>query len=151
GIAAPKLAPRAPSFPNATVVDVPTAEAAPSNSVTLDVSLNLSKDLKLNEEGSMVYLVETPGKSGLLSEKVRPEGERIKPAKSFAIQAELARPAVAGETIELRISVLSLVCRQTSSVCFIKSTVWNVPVRFSASKKSGDPIALSAQLAFGKG
>jgi thiol-disulfide isomerase/thioredoxin len=151
GFTAPKLAPRAPSFPNATVVDVPTAEAAPGNSLTLDVALNLSKDLKLNEEGSMAYLVETPGKSGLLSEKVRPEGERIKPAKSFPIQVELAHPVADGETIGLRVSVLSLVCRQTSSVCFIKSTVWNVPVRFSASKKPGEPIALSAPVAVGKG
>jgi hypothetical protein len=151
GITAPKLAPRPPSFPNATRIDVPVAEAAPGDSMTLDVSLDLAKDLKLNEEGSMAYLVETPGKSGVLSDKVRPGGERIKPAASFTIKVSLAHAAADGETIPIRVSVLSLVCREASSVCFIKSTVWNVPVRFSATKKPGEPIALSGPVAVGKG
>jgi hypothetical protein len=142
---------RPPSFPNATRIDVPVAEAAPGDSVTLDVSLDLAADLKLNEEGSMAYLVETPGKSGLLSDRVRPEGERIKPARSFTIKVPLARPAVEGDTIPLRVSVLSLVCREVGSVCFIKSTVWNVPVRFSAAKKPGEAVALSGSVSIGKG
>ncbi len=41
GISAPRPAPRRPSFPNATVVDVPAVEAAPGESVTLEVSLDL--------------------------------------------------------------------------------------------------------------
>jgi DNA-binding beta-propeller fold protein YncE len=151
GIAAPKPAPRAPSFPNATVVDLPASEAGPGDTVTLDVSLELGQGLKLNEEGSMLYLVETPDKSGVLSKKVKADGVRIKPAHAFKIEVPLARPAADGETIDLRVSVLSLVCRQTSSVCFVKSLVWNVPVKFSAAKKAGDPVVLNGQLAVGKG
>lgn len=151
GITAPKPAFRRPSFPNATVVDVPAVEAAPGDSVTLEVSLDIARGLKLNEEGSLLYLVETPGKSGVLSDKVKPEGERIRPAHSFKIEVPLARTAADGETIDLKVSVLSLVCRQESSVCFIKSVVWNVPVKFSAAKKAGEPVVLSGQVAVGKG
>ena len=151
GFSAPKPAIRRPNFPNATVFDVPSAESAPGDSVTLDVSLKLANGLKVNEEGSMLYLVETPGKSGWLAETVRHEGERLKPGTSFKIKVPLARTAADGETIEMRVSVLVLVCRQASSVCFIKSAVWNVPVRFSNAKKPGEPIVLSAPIAFGKG
>jgi thiol-disulfide isomerase/thioredoxin len=151
GLSAPKLAPRPPSFPNARMVDLPAAEAAPGDSLNLEVSLGLADGLKLNDEGSLVYLVQTPGKSGILSDKVRPEGERIKPARSFTIQVPLSHAAADGETIDLRVSVLALVCRQASSVCFIKSAVWNVPVHFSSSKKPGEPIALNAPISFGKG
>jgi thiol-disulfide isomerase/thioredoxin len=157
-LSAPRPARRPPSFPNATVIDAaagsaPDAavEAAPGESLTLDVSLKLAKGLKLNTEGQMAYLVETPGKSGVLSEKVHVDGERIKPATSFTIHVPLARPAAEGETIDLRVSVLALVCRETSSVCFIKSIIWNVPVRFSTSRKPGEAVALSAPVAVGKG
>jgi hypothetical protein len=150
-LSAPRQAPRPPSFPNANVINASAAEAAPGDSVTLQVSLNLAKGLKLNTEGQMAYLIETPGKSGVLSDKVRPDGERIKPASSFTIKVPLAKPAAEGETIDLRVSVLALVCRETSSVCFIKSTIWNVPVRFMESKKPGEVIALGAPVAVGKG
>lgn len=151
GITAPKTAPRPPSFPNAAVVDLPPAEAAPGDSITLEVSLDIAKDLKLNEEGNMAYLVEAPGKSGLLSDKVKPEGEKIKPASSFRIEVPLAHAAADGETIDLRVKVLTMVCREASSVCFIKSVVWNLPVKFSAAKKPGEPVPLSAPIAFGRG
>ncbi len=153
GLSAPKQAPRPPSFRNATVVDAPAAEAAPGDSVSLKVSLDLAKGLKLNQEAgsSMVYLVETPGKTAVLSDKVRPDGERIAPSPSFTIDVPLARPAADGDTMDLRVSVLSLVCREASSVCFIKSTIWNVPVRFSAAKKPGEAIPLTATVAVTKG
>jgi hypothetical protein len=150
-LSAPKPAPRRPSFPNATVVDAPAAEAAPGNSITLKVSLDLAKGLKLNQESGMAYLVETPGKTGVLSDKVRPEGERIAASPSFTIDVPLARAAAEGETLDLRVSLLTMVCRETSSVCYIKSTIWNVPVRFSAAKKPGEAIPLNATVAIKKG
>ncbi len=150
GLTAPRQAPHPPSFPNATTIDVAAAEAAPGDSVKLEVALSLPKGVKLNEEGSMVYLVEAAGKSGVLSDKVRPEGERIKPKASFTIDVPLAHAAAEGDSIELRVSVLALVCKESSSVCFIKSTIWNVPVRFSAAKKPGEAIALNATLSAGK-
>jgi thiol-disulfide isomerase/thioredoxin len=151
GISAPRPAPRRPSFPGARVIDAPAAEVAPGDSITLDLSLNLAKGLKLNQEGNMVYLVETPGKTGVLSEKVSPEGTPLKPVSSFTIQVPLAHPAAEGETIDLRVSVLTLVCRETAGACFIKSYIWNVPVRFSASKQPGAAIKLGATVDLKKG
>jgi thiol-disulfide isomerase/thioredoxin len=151
GLSAPKPAPRRPSFPNATIVDAPAAESAPGDSVTLKVTLDIAKGLKLNQESGMAYLVETPGKTGVLSDKVRPEGERIAASPSFTIDVPLARPATEGEAIDLRVSVLTMVCREPSSVCFIKSTILNVPVRFSAAKKPGEAIPLTATVAIKKG
>ena len=88
--------------------------------------------------------METPGKTGVLSEKVRPEGERIKPpTPTFTITVPLANAAAEGQAIDLRVSVQSFVCSKTSNLCRIQSYVWNVPVRFSADKKPGEPIALS--------
>jgi thiol-disulfide isomerase/thioredoxin len=145
GFSAPNPAPRPPSFPNATTVDAPTADAAPGDSVVFDVTLSLPKGFKLNEEVPMAYLVETPGKQGVLSDKVRPEGERLKPpAKSFAIHVPLARAAGEGEAFDVRVSVQSFVCSESSSLCRIQSFIWNVPVRFAASKKPGEAIALKA-------
>src|SRR5262249_26307732 len=106
---------------------------------------------KLNQESGMAYLVETPGKTGVLSDKVRPEGERIAASPAFTIDVPLARPATEGEAIDLRVSVLTMVCREPSSVCFIKSAIWNVPVRFSAAKKPGEAIPLTAAVAIKKG
>jgi thiol-disulfide isomerase/thioredoxin len=153
GFSPPRPAPHRPSFPNATVVNVPAAEAAPGDSLALKVSLELADGLKINQEkeSRMVYLVETPGKTGVLSDKVRPDGERIAPSDSFTIDVPLARPAAAGETIDLRVSVLALVCREASSVCYIKSTVWNVPVKVSADKTAGEAIPLHAALSTRKG
>ncbi len=151
GLSAPREAPRPPSFARATVIDAPAAEAAPGDSVTFDVTLNLGPGDKLNEETQTAYLVETPGKTGVLSEKVRPEGERIKPpTPSFTINVPLAQAAAEGQTINVRVSVQSFVCSGTSNLCRIQNFVWNVPVRFSAAKPAGEAIALSTSAAGGK-
>ncbi len=152
GITAPKPAVHRPRFPNATVLDAPQALAAPGDSVTLDVSLELAEGLKLSEEDNsrMLYLVEAPDQSGALSEKVSPSGEKIKPTNRFTIQVPLAHPAADGETLNLKVSTMALVCRHASSVCYIKSLVWNVPVKFSSAKKPGEPVVLSAPVSVGR-
>ena len=50
GLSPPRLAVRAPVFPNAKQIDVPAVEAAPGQSITLAVTIPLPKELKLNEE-----------------------------------------------------------------------------------------------------
>ena len=152
GITAPRPTAHRPRFPNATVLDAPQAETAPGNSVTLEVSLELDKGLKLSEEDNsqMLYLVEAPDQSRALSEKVSPSGEKIKPTNRFTIQVPLAQPAVDGETLNLKVSTMALVCRHQSSVCYIKSLVWNVPLKFVSTKKPGDPVVLSAPVSVGR-
>ena len=134
GLKPPHLAPRPPSFPNKTVIDVAAAEVAPGKSITLDVSIPLAKGFKLNEEVPLTYLVETPEKSGVLGPEVLPEGQKIKPpATKFTLTIPLAQPAAAGDKLDLRVSLQTFVCSEASNLCQIKSYVWNVPVAFTDS------------------
>ncbi len=142
----PRLSPRPPSFPNKKVIDVPAVEAAPGKSITLDVSIPLAKGFKLNEEVPLTYLVETPEKNGVLGPEVLPEGQKIKPpATKFAITVPLAKPAAAGDKLDLRVSLQTFVCSETSSLCQIKSYVWNIPVTFQSTEDKG-AIRLSAEV-----
>ena len=144
GLTPPHLAPLPPSFPNKQVIDVPAAEAAPGKSIALDVVIPLAKGLKLNEEVPLTYLVETPEQVRVLGPEVLPEGQKIKPpATKFTITVPLANPAAAGDKIELRVSLQTFVCSETSSLCMIKSYVWNIPVAFTESAAS-EHVRLSA-------
>jgi thiol-disulfide isomerase/thioredoxin len=145
GLEPPHPAVRAPSFLNAKVIDLPAVEAAPGKSIALDVTIPLPKELKLNEESPLTYLVETPGKTGILAPEVRPEGQKIKPpAPSFRIEVPLAKAAAAGEKLDLRLSLQTLVCSHSSNLCMIRSFVWNVPITFNPMG-STEPLALTAQ------
>ena len=132
GLSPPRLAPRPPSFPNKKVIDVAEAQASPGQAVSFEVSIPLAKGLKLNEEVPLTYLVETPEKSGILGPDVPPEGQKIKPPTTrFKITVPLAKAAAAGDKIDLRVSLQTFICSETSSLCAIKSYVWNVPVAFA--------------------
>jgi DNA-binding beta-propeller fold protein YncE len=146
GLTAPKLAPQAPTFPNATVVNVPPVQAAPEESITLAVTVPLAKGFKLNEEAPLVYLVETPEKTGILGPEVPREGRRLKPQVSqFKVTVPLAKAGMAGQSIELRFSMQTFVCKETSNLCQIKNFVWNVPINFGATGSS-EPISLKAEM-----
>jgi DNA-binding beta-propeller fold protein YncE len=145
GLEPPHRAARAPVFTNATVIDLPTFGATPGKSIALAVTIPLPKDLKLNEESPLTYLLETPGKRGILGPEVRPEGQKIKPPKAqFRIDVPLARAAAAGDKFELRLSLQTLVCSHNSSLCMIRSFVWNVPIIFNLMG-STEPLSLNAQ------
>ena len=144
GLTPPHLAPLPPSFPNKQVIDVPTAETAPGKSIALDVVIPLAKGLKLNEEVPLTYLVETPEQVRVLGPEVLPEGQKIKPpATKFTITVPLANPAAAGDKLKLRVSLQTFVCSEKSSLCMIKSYVWNIPVNFMDSA-APDHVKLSA-------
>jgi thiol-disulfide isomerase/thioredoxin len=143
GLSAPKLAPRPPSFPNAKIIDVASAKASPGSSIAVAVSVALPKGYKLNEAVPLTYLVETPEKSGLLSSEVLPEGQKVKPpVPKFTINVPLAKPAAAGEKIDLRLSLQTFICSDSSNLCAIKSYVWNLPVEISDDGGTA-PLALS--------
>jgi hypothetical protein len=145
GLTPPQLAPRPPSFPNAKVIDVATAKAAPGQSIVLDVSVPLPKGFKLNEEVPLTYLVETPEKGGVLGPEVLPEGQKVKPpATKFTVTVQLAKAAAAGEKLDLRLSLQTFVCNEKSTLCLIKSYIWNVPVAFS-DEAAGAHISLSTE------
>jgi thiol-disulfide isomerase/thioredoxin len=144
GLSAPNLAPRPPSFPNAKVIDVATSKVSPGQSFALDITVVLPKGYKLNEEVPLTYLLETPSKRGLLGPEALPEGQKIKPPPkpNFTVTVPLAKPSAAGEKFDLRLSLQTFVCSETSSLCAIKCYVWNVPVAFS-DESAGGSISLS--------
>ncbi|WP_435017353.1 thioredoxin-like domain-containing protein [Tundrisphaera sp. TA3] len=122
---------RVPKFPNPAVVDLPAAEVAPGGSVTLDVALSLPDGFKLSAEAPMLYLVESPGQADVFGPEVSPSGNKIEsPQAQFPIKVTLAKPAEAGATLPLRVSVSAFICLP-NSLCTTKNYVWNVPVKFT--------------------
>jgi hypothetical protein len=145
GLAPPRPTVRAPSFPNARSIAVAPVEAPAGDAISLMVAIPLAEGFKLNEEYPMPYLVETPGKTGILSPELPSEGGRVKPpAREFPIKVSLAKAAVAGDELELRVSVSTFVCNEKSSLCQIRSFIWDVPVRFGPAG-AGEPIRLTAE------
>ncbi len=143
GLTPPRPAHRRPSFPNARTIDVPAVQAAAAKSIALAVSISLPKGFKLNEEVPLPYVIETPGKTGVLSAELPEAGAKITPpATQFKIDVPLAEAPQVGQSIDLRLSLSAFVCSENSSLCRIQSYIWNIPITFSDSGGS-DPIALS--------
>ena len=136
----PTLRARKPTFPNATKIDAPKAEVGAGRELTLSVTLPIPPGYHLNaEEGSSIaVVVETPGKTDLIDASKLPEsGTRIDPpAKTFTVKVPFAKSTGAGDSLELKVSVLSLICSEGSKLCMIKSYVWTVPVAVTKEGKT---------------
>ena len=87
----PKSAP--PKFLNKLAITAPAAKAPPGRLVTLDVSLDLPADLKLNADTPMTYLVEAPKAPDFLAGSESPKGERVDPPSA---EVPDSRPAGEG-------------------------------------------------------
>ncbi|MCA1684524.1 MAG: hypothetical protein LC745_00765 [Planctomycetia bacterium] len=128
----PKPRARKPIFPNATKIGAPKAEVAAGDELSLSITLPIPSGYHLNQEegSSMPLVVETPGKPGLIDAEKLPEtGKKIDPpSKEFVVKVPLAKSLSDGETVDLKVSVLSLICSEGSNLCMIKSYVWTVPV-----------------------
>ncbi len=142
-IKAPAPPPRKPTFPNATVINVPEVKIAPGKEFALDVTLDLPRGFKLNDEAPtpIRYLLEAPSNKGALDESVPPTGSHVEPAKTtFKVPVPLAQPLAAGQVLKVRLSVSSFICKSgASAFCTFQNVIWNVPVRFAddgASKVS---------------
>jgi thiol-disulfide isomerase/thioredoxin len=145
GLKSPAPPPRAPSFPNALALNVPAVKVGPGEAITLDVTLPLEKNVKVNAGAPMPYLIETPGKTGLLSDRIPATGGKVSPpSPSFTIAVPLARPAAAGDAFDLKLSLAAFVCNEGSNVCMIKSYVWTVPV--SVAENGDTRIALTGNV-----
>ena len=146
GLTPPRPLRRAPSFARARVMKVPALEVPAGDSIKIAVSLPLPKGYKFNAETPMDYLIETPNKPGTLSSKLAPEGERISPQVShFEVTVPLSKTAAVGDTFDLRLSLQTFVCSEASSLCQIRSYVWNVPVSFVA-QSAGDNVRLTTDM-----
>src|SRR5262249_18811962 len=138
-LSAPHLRPRAPTFPNATLAELPKVEVAPGKELALDVTLPIPSGYKLNKEGSMPYLVETAG----IGSGFPPTGKRLEsPSDHFTVTVPPAKPAAAGDKFDLKLSVQAGVCSEGSNFCTIKSYVWTVPI--SVAEKGAEKIAIAS-------
>jgi DNA-binding beta-propeller fold protein YncE len=121
-----------PTFPNATVVDVPPVKAAPGKLFALSVKIPLPEGLELNEQAPLTYLVEAPDKPEALSDQNPKTGGTIeKPTLTFSVPVPLASEASNDETLKLKLSLRAMVCKP-NSYCTVKNFVWNIPVTFAA-------------------
>jgi hypothetical protein len=137
GLKPPSPAPRAPQFPNALALSVPTAKVRPGASIALDVTLPFEKGVKLHPEAPMPYLIETPGKTGLLSKQAPATGGDVSPpSPNCTIDVALARPATPGESFELKLSLAAFVCNDGSNLYRVQSYVWTVPISVDGSGES---------------
>jgi thiol-disulfide isomerase/thioredoxin len=143
GLSPPRVVHHRPSFPNAKTIDLPAAEVTAAKSISLAVSIPLPKGFKLNDEAPLPYVIETPEKNGILSADVPESGGKITPTTTqFKIDVPLADAPQNGQSIDLRLSLSAFVCSENSSLCQIRSFIWNIPIKFGDSGKSG-PIRVT--------
>lgn len=132
GVTKPTPPLRAPTFPNAEVVELETVQVAPGDSFTLDVAIELPEGYKLNPDAPMPFLLEAADRPDALASAVEPTGGRVDPpAATFQVEVSLAQPAKAGESLTIRLSTSAFLCEAT--LCEIHSYVWNIPVTFAES------------------
>jgi len=134
GLKPPSPASRTPEFPSALALTVPTAKVRPGGSITLDVTLPLEKGVKVHPAAPMPYLIETPGKPGLLSKQVPATGSEVSPpSPNCTITVSLARPVTTGDAFELKVSLAAFVCNDGSNLYRVQSYVWSIPVSVAGS------------------
>ena len=134
-----------PAFPNSLALSVPEATVRPGALITLDVTLPLEKGVKANPDAPMPYLIETPGKTGLLSDQISATGGTVShPSQKLTIGVPLAKPVAAGDTFALKLSLESFVCNEGSNLYHVQSYVWTVPVRVASTGSSHITLTGSA-------
>jgi thiol-disulfide isomerase/thioredoxin len=141
GLQPPTPPRRVPTFPKAEERTLPTAQVAPGKTLTIKVTLPLPSDYKLGEDVPMVYLVQTPDNSGILSDS-EAAGKKIKPAVNpFQITVDLDKKLDPGASFPLKLSVQTFVCSANSKLCMVKNYVWTVPVEVTEKGDSTLQIA----------
>jgi hypothetical protein len=150
GIAPP--VPQAPRFPNAAVADLDPVEVAPGPRFTLKVTIPLPPGFKINPDGTMPYLLETPGKEEALDPVAR-RGVRLRPpTQTFTAMVPLARPSKPGEQLNVRLSVGAFICREgKEGICTVKNHTWNIPVKFVAGASETAAVRPAQAAAAGEG
>lgn len=138
GLKPPTLRSHPPVFSNPTVLEAAPVKIAPGGTLTLNVSIQLAPGIKVNPDAPMPYLLETPGKTGILDAGVSPFGSRVEPPSDHVrIAVPIAKDAREGETFDLRLSLASFQCKEgVDGFCRVNNFVWNVPVRLSGGVES---------------
>jgi thiol-disulfide isomerase/thioredoxin len=124
-------APPRPRFPNAAKRQAPQTTAAPGPELALKLKLPLDPGFKVNPEGSMPLLVEIEGEPDALDPAVAAGIRVTPPSASVNARLRLAKPAQAGDSKTLKVSIAAFVCREgKEALCTVKNFTWTVPVTF---------------------
>jgi hypothetical protein len=141
GLTPPSAGPRVPKFPRAVAISAPAAKVGPGNEFRLDVALTVPAAYHLNAETAMPYLVQSEP-SDLLSNTLATGGKLDKPATKFSVLVPLAKPAKSGNTLQLKFSLSTFVCKEgADGFCKLENYVWTIPVTFTDG--APDHIAVS--------
>jgi thiol-disulfide isomerase/thioredoxin len=126
---------RSYKFPNAIIFNLPTVQAMPGKEINIEVSLSLPPGYKVSADAPMVYLAEGE-RPDLFAPEVSPTGQKVEnPAKEFQLKLPLARQALTGSSLQIKLSLSAFVCLP-NSLCTVKNYVWNVPITFSPGAPS---------------
>src|SRR6185312_11002177 len=97
------------------------------STVNVKVDLPIPDALTLNEESPLPFLVETPGRTGVIDPKNDDLQKVDPPSKRFTIPVEFAKDLKPDDKFDLTLSVQAFVCNKGSKFCTIKNYVWTVP------------------------
>lgn len=133
---------RAPRFLNPQGISAPAAKVAPGKAITLDVAINLPENFKFSPTEPIPFVVQSPSQADAIDKTLASTGgmidsptkryKREVPSMTFKIEVPLTKEFADGETLELRVSVMTFICKNGSEgFCTVKSLIWNVPVTFA--------------------
>ena len=135
---------RAYKFPNPTVFNVPPVQTMPGRELKFDVALTLPPGYKLSAEAPLVYLAEAD-RPDVFGPEVLPTGQKVdQPSKRFLLKLPLARQALTGSNLNVRVSLSAFVCLP-NSLCTIKNYVWNVPITFAPGSPTEIQVTTATQ------
>ena len=127
---APPPTEKAYKFTKPTIFSLQPVEVMPGKELNLDVSLALPPGYKVSADAPMVYLVEGE-RPDVFAPEVSPTGQRLDtPAREFQLKLPLARQALTGSSLRIKLSLSAFVCLP-NSLCTVKNYVWNVPITFA--------------------
>jgi hypothetical protein len=126
----PPVREKAYKFANPTVFNVEALEVLPGKELTVALDLALPPGYKLSAEAPMVYLAEAD-RPGAFGPEVSTTGQKVdQPSREMRLRLPLARQALTGTSLQLKLSLSAFVCLP-NSLCTVKNYVWNVPITFN--------------------
>jgi thiol-disulfide isomerase/thioredoxin len=131
-------------FANPTVFNVPPVQTMPGHELKFEVSIALPPGYKLSAEAPPFYLAETD-RPDVFGPEVSPTGQKVEQSgRRFLLRLPLARQALTGSSLNVRLSLSAYVCLP-NSLCTVKNYVWSVPITFAAGSPTEIQLTTATQ------